>query len=268
MELRVENFFVIVTDCASNMRAAWRIISTQHPHISGVGCVAHALSNFMLDFMQIKSLKQIHKTGRQIVKEIKLSHVKHSAFKEKQTELYSTNKKALALYPKTRFAYVVLTLDSLLKNKSALQSVVIDRSLGIGNDVRKAVLDEDVIWPCIEKALDLLKLIARGITILERNDAVLSEAVQFFVMVSSWLGSLFTPRSQLVFLLKCAMISLALTYGDKKYYHISYYQHERRSYYYLLAFGEDNFHERLGLPFGLSRCELPAVAGGRCGGVE
>lgn len=190
IEIGVEKVLVIVTDCAMNMRAAWKIITEKYPHISCVGCIDHALQNFMLDLMKIQGLKNIHNIGKGIVKEIKLSHVQLAALKEKQSELYGKKTKTLKVTPKTRFAYMVLTLESLMQNKSALQAVVIDRSLGVDADVRKQVLDEDQTWPNIEHAMDLLKVIAQGIKILERDDALLSEALEVFLKVKKNLDNL------------------------------------------------------------------------------
>lgn len=183
IEIGADKVLVIVTDCAINMRAAWKIIIEKFPHISAVGCIDHCLQNYMLDLMKLKNFKTIHRSGKAIVKEIKLSHVKHAALKEKQTEMYGKDKKALKLAPKTRFGFVVLTLESLVQNKSALQAVVINRSLGIDPEIRKLVLDEDRTWPNIHLALEMLKLIAQGIKILERDDALLSEALEVFLKI-------------------------------------------------------------------------------------
>lgn len=183
IEVDINKFLIIVTDCAVNMRAAWNIVTEKYPHISCVGCIDHSLQNYMHDLVKIESLKAIHKIGKGMVKEIKLSHVKLAALKEKQSELYGKKSKTLKITPKTRFAYVVLTLESLVQNKSALQAIVIDRSLGVDGDIRKQVLDEDATWPNIDRALDLLKLIAQGIKVLERDDALLSEALEVYLKI-------------------------------------------------------------------------------------
>lgn len=48
-EIGEQRFVVVITDNASNMKAAWRLVKERYPHISYVGCVAHSLNLIFTD---------------------------------------------------------------------------------------------------------------------------------------------------------------------------------------------------------------------------
>jgi hypothetical protein len=182
-EVCSDKVIVVVSDRAPNMVAALRMVTEEFPHICGVGCACHGLQNFLHDLHDQRPVRVIVSMCKKIIKEIKLSHVKLAFFKQKQSEDYGNKAKSLKLPPKTRFSYIVLTLESLLANKSALQATVINNALEIADRVRTRVLDERKFWPKVSVVLQLLKPIAIGILMLESDSSTLSEAFEVFLKV-------------------------------------------------------------------------------------
>lgn len=81
-------FTSVVTDNASNMKAAWNLIQSYYPHISCYGCVAHGLNLLVQDItIGLESLKEVVVELKHVIKEIKNKHILLSVLKEKQSLL-------------------------------------------------------------------------------------------------------------------------------------------------------------------------------------
>lgn len=175
-----QKFFLLVTDNASNMKAAWEIVSTKYPHISCVGCAAHGLNLLLKDFMGEKVFKKINKQSRAICKYVKRTHTIYAAFKNAQFEKYPKNKIiSLKVPAKTRWSCLFMTVDSLLRNKEALQTIVLMEHLGVERNIKKVILD-DVFWTNLQYVKQILHPIAISIKILESDSSLLSEVVYIF----------------------------------------------------------------------------------------
>jgi len=111
-----------VTDNAKNMKGAWKILQEKYNHLQPYGCVAHGLNLLAKDISSIESIAIIVNKGKEIVKEIILSHRLYAIFKEKQVD----KKITLKLPVCTRWGSHVIFLNSIIKNRSALRSVAID----------------------------------------------------------------------------------------------------------------------------------------------
>lgn len=178
-------FFLVVTDNASNMKAAWKVITEKYPHISCTGCAAHSLNLLLNDFMKIKAFTKTTRHSKNICKYIKKHHVIYAAFSNVQAEKYARNKIITLKVPgKTRWGSMVLTLDSLLKNKEALQHTVLMEELKIDIKIKKNVLDDD-FWAKIETILDVLTPVATAIKIIESDRALLSEVPELFHFIKA-----------------------------------------------------------------------------------
>lgn len=95
-------------------------------------------------------------------------------FQSKQTEKYGKKRITLKLPGKTRWAGAVILINSLLKNEAALQETVISDNVEIDRNVRRCVLGEK-FWDRIQCVSDLLTPIHASITLIEGNNALLSD---------------------------------------------------------------------------------------------
>ena len=49
----------VVTDNASNMKKAWKLLARKHPELTCYGCAAHSLNLVFSDLLQLVTLKQV-----------------------------------------------------------------------------------------------------------------------------------------------------------------------------------------------------------------
>ncbi|XP_050064737.1 uncharacterized protein LOC126553636, partial [Aphis gossypii] len=154
----------VVTDNAKSMKSAWDILKKEYGHLEAYGCVAHGLNLLAKDLAELDNISSAVTSGKNIVKEINLSHKLNAIFKEKQTG----NKLTLKLSVKTRWGSHVACLGSILDNKSARQLFAIDdRVVKVLSDSTKKELLCDTFWKGIIQIYRLLKPVADWITIIE-----------------------------------------------------------------------------------------------------
>lgn len=167
----------VVTDNAKNMKSAWAILKKEYDHLEAYGCVAHGLNLLAKDIAELECISSVIVNGKNIVKQINLSHMLNAVFKEKQTG----TKLTLKLPVKTRWGSHVASLKSILENKSALQSVAIDeRVKKVLTDGAKKELLNDTFWENIDEIYKLLKPIADWITIIEGDTPLISSVPTIF----------------------------------------------------------------------------------------
>jgi hypothetical protein len=71
-------FLTVVTDNASNMKAAWAIVEKEYPHITAVGCASHSLNLLLNDIMKVETLSNLFKKAKKIIVYLKSTHVIHA----------------------------------------------------------------------------------------------------------------------------------------------------------------------------------------------
>jgi len=104
VEVGEQKFFLLVTDNAANMKAAWLLVTERFPHITAVGCAAHCWNLQFKDlFENIPKLDIYNKRCRKIVNFVKNSSNVLAVFKLKQADKYGKKCISLKLPSKTRW---------------------------------------------------------------------------------------------------------------------------------------------------------------------
>ena len=67
--------FEVVTDYASNMKKAWRLIEKKYPTIICYGCAANGLNLIFCDLIKLETCKIIIKRAKGIVEEFRHKHM-------------------------------------------------------------------------------------------------------------------------------------------------------------------------------------------------
>ncbi|XP_071579235.1 uncharacterized protein [Temnothorax nylanderi] len=184
-DVDVKRIFLIVTDNAANMRAAWSLVNEKHPHIVTIGCCAHSLNLLVNDMIKQPSVQCINKKVKKVIKEFKNHHVINAVFKSEQKERYGSKAISLKLPPKTRWFYLVISLYSIRSNKAAMQATVIEENLDVKREIRDMVLDNDGFWELISELYKMLIEIAKAISKVESDKTVLSEVPQLTKQIST-----------------------------------------------------------------------------------
>jgi hypothetical protein len=75
-----------VTDNAANMKAAWSKEEESYPHITSIGCAAHALNLFLKDIMALKTMDTVYRRAKEMVRYVKGHQVIAAIYLTKQSE--------------------------------------------------------------------------------------------------------------------------------------------------------------------------------------
>ncbi|XP_011872581.1 PREDICTED: uncharacterized protein LOC105564652, partial [Vollenhovia emeryi] len=177
-DVDVKSIFLIVTDNAANMRAAWHLVNEKYPHIVTIGCCAHSLNLLVNDIIKQPGVQSIKKKVKRVIKEFKNHHVINAVFNLQQKEKYGSKAISLKLPPKTRWFYLVISLYSIRSNKAAMQATVIEENLDVKKEIRDLVLDNDGFWEPISELNKLLIQISNAISKVESDKTILSEVFQ------------------------------------------------------------------------------------------
>lgn len=178
-EIGSRRFICVITDNASNMRAAWRIIGEEFINISCVGCAAHTFNLLFQDIAKKGSCMAIIRDCKKVIKYIKKRNRVLACFTEKQKTLYGENYRSLKLYCKTRWGGAIDSLKSLQENREALELLVVSQDVHIETNLKDIIVSHET-WRNIDCCLGLLSPIGRAITIAQSNNALLSDIPHLF----------------------------------------------------------------------------------------
>ena len=177
----------IITDNATSMKKAWRILEIKYPEIIFLGCIAHSLNLLIGDIMKIPWADDIIKNGKKIVRYFKSHQVPAAILKRHQLSNY--NKQiSLKLPVKTRWGSSAICLKSLQVNQLAIELTIIElsrnRKIKIDDDIKNTVLDDE-FWQNIDDLLEILNQFVIGISIFESDTPSLSKVLDWYYQLES-----------------------------------------------------------------------------------
>ena len=118
----LEKFVVIVSDNASNVTAARRIVTQKYPNIININCIANYINLISLDIVKITQVKYLVKCCNILTKFFKNSNIAESWLKE-AIDLKEIEGGNLKTYVETRWTTVYNCITSVWQLKKALQYV-------------------------------------------------------------------------------------------------------------------------------------------------
>ena len=147
------------------MKATWSKVEESYPHITPIGCAAHAFNLLLKVIMALKTMETLYKKakGHQVIATI---------FLTKQSEKNKST--TLKLPSNTRWGGVVIMFDSLLEGKDSFQEMAISQSADMDSPIKRILLYY-VFWESVVSSLKLLKPIAVAIARIEGDNAILSD---------------------------------------------------------------------------------------------
>ncbi|KAI5613877.1 zinc finger BED domain-containing protein 1-like [Silurus asotus] len=176
-DLGPQKVFALVTDNAANMKVAWALVEETYPHITTIGCAAHALNLLLSDIMALNTMNTLYKTAKQVVKYVKDKQEASAIYLSKQKE---KNKNTTLKLPSiTQWGGVVIMYASLLEGKESLQEMAISQTAAIESAITRILID-DVFWERVTSSLTILKPIAAAIAKIEGENATLSDVKCLF----------------------------------------------------------------------------------------
>jgi hypothetical protein len=100
-EIGIKKFIAVITDNASAILKATKILTTKYLHISSYGRAAHVLNLLIGDILKVNSISLVKREANNIVKQIIRSHYVLAKFTKLQKKKSVTNI-SLKLPGKTR----------------------------------------------------------------------------------------------------------------------------------------------------------------------
>ena len=108
------------------------------PHITPIGCAAHALNLLLKDIMALKRMGTLYKRAKEMVRYVKGHQVIAAIYLTKQSEKNKST--TLKLPSNTRWCCVVIMFDSLLEGKESLQEMAISQSADMDSPIKRILL--------------------------------------------------------------------------------------------------------------------------------
>jgi hypothetical protein len=185
-EVGSQKVMAVITDNASNMKAAWKIITAKYGHIYCYGCIAHGLHLLATDLCRMESVDKLLTRAKDIVKFVKNKQIPLSVFRRIQQERHKNSKVppvSLVLPSTTRWGTIAKMLERLLATKRSLQHMVVEDEIDaiIHTPVKSDIMDNSEFWPQIENLLAVLKPIADSIKYVESDKPRLADIPQIFL---------------------------------------------------------------------------------------
>lgn len=143
----------IVTDNARNMVRAIEHLNVSQPN--DVTCSAHTLQLAIRDGLNIPKIKEVCGKASKIVAHFHHSHLAQNQLSKRQ-EVLGLQKKKLIQSCVTRWNSTYFMLESLQKNRTAVVSVISDRSITNAKVAKRLEFTEED-WTLIEKLIPALQ---------------------------------------------------------------------------------------------------------------
>lgn len=174
-----EKFFVVIGDNAANVQAALNQLHDKYPHIVTLGCIAHLLNLLSSDIGKCDSVYRIITHFKAIIKKVKKSHKLSALLVTIQKE--KNIKVSLKLPGKTRFGSICISLESLSKNRNALQILAVNDTIKdkIPSRMRNRILS-DTFWKNIDTLINILRPVLKANTELEGDGILINKVHSSF----------------------------------------------------------------------------------------
>ena len=117
--------FGVVTHNAIIMKKASQLIEEKYPKIICYGCAAHGLNLIFCNMIKLKTCKNIIKRAKGVKIEFRHKHMLVDILKDMQ-KAENVNC-TLKLPVKTRWAFMVTSLESVKKNKVVLHKIAVSK---------------------------------------------------------------------------------------------------------------------------------------------
>lgn len=172
----------VITDNASSMKKAWKLVAIRYPNVIFLGCVAHSLNLLIGDIMKLSWADTIMKNSKIIVKYFKSHQIPAAILKRYQLSNY--NKQiSLKLPVKTRWGSSAACLNSLQVNQLAVELTVTELSrnqaVNIDEDIKNIVQDNG-FWQEVNYLFRVLNQLVIGISIFESDTPCLSRVLDWY----------------------------------------------------------------------------------------
>src|SRR6266487_296822 len=179
----INKFSAVITDTASVMKAAWRIIEESYPNIVCLGCNSHVMNLLISDILKIDQIKSVVENAKKLVNYFK-GHIQAAAkLKRIQKENYS-KEIALVLLALTRWETHIACFQSLQNSKTALEQALMDVKIcqNMNLTLRAHILSDD-FWKDLNIITKIMEPMVSALKLFESDTSILSTVYSYFKKV-------------------------------------------------------------------------------------
>lgn len=171
IEVGPSKISALITDNASVMKKAWKLLELKYPNIFFLGCVAHSLNLLIGDIMKVPWSANILKRAKEIVLYFRSHQIPMAILRRHQLATYK-HRRSLKLPAKTRWGSSATCLNSVLQNQLALKLTITEITHNnhekLPDLINNTVMDE-AFWKEIESLLLILDKLVAGISLFESD---------------------------------------------------------------------------------------------------
>ena len=186
----VNKFSAVITDTASVMKAAWKIIEKNHSNIVCLGCNSHIMNLLIGDILKIDQIKFIMENAKKLVNYFK-AHVQAAA-KLKRIQKENYNKEiALVLPALTRWGTHLACFQSLQKSKTALEQTLMDEKIrkDMDSTLRIYILSDN-FWENLNIITKIMEPIVSALKSFESDTSILSTVYSFYKKIMNQINQI------------------------------------------------------------------------------
>lgn len=171
IEVGPSKISALVTDNASVMKKAWRLLELRYPKIFFLGCISHSLNLLVGDIMKISWCANILKNAKEIVLYFRSHQIPLAILRRHQLATYK-QRISLKLPVKTRWGSSAMCLNSILQNQLALKVAVMEIEYSDHKMLPKLIkniINDEIFWKNVEILLSILDRLVFGISLFESD---------------------------------------------------------------------------------------------------
>jgi len=186
----VNKFSAVITDTASVMKAAWKIIEKNHSNIVCLGCNSHIMNLLIGDILKIDQIKFIMENAKKLVNYFK-THIQAAA-KLKRIQKENYNKEiALVLPALTRWGTHLACFQSLQKSKTALEQTLMDEKIrkDMDSTLRIYILSDN-FWENLNIITKIMEPIVSALKSFESDTSILSTVYSFYKKIMNLINQI------------------------------------------------------------------------------
>ncbi|GET53362.1 zinc finger BED domain-containing protein 1-like [Rhizophagus irregularis DAOM 181602=DAOM 197198] len=186
----INKFSAVITDTASVMKAAWRIIEDSYPSIVCLGCNSHVMNLLISDILKIDQIKSVVENAKKLVNYFK-AHVQATAkLKHIQKENYS-KEIALVLPALTRWGTHLACFQSLQNSRTALEQALMDIRIRQNMDLTlRAHILSDEFWEDLDIITKIMEPMVSALKLFESDISILSNVYSYFKEVMNQINQI------------------------------------------------------------------------------
>ena len=172
-DVGAEKFSAVVSDNASTMVKAKRLVNEKYPHIIPVRCITHHINLLTNDIMKHEFSRLTISKCMKIVKYFHQSY-KAGALLSEDIKKNLIDGGGLKGYCKTRWTTAFDCLESILRCESSLHNVLENHPETLSSDI-KELLRNRIFYQDVEELVKIIKPIKEVLTSLEYKTTTLSD---------------------------------------------------------------------------------------------